>query len=225
MKTSGSASAKRLPKSTPAVPATVAVNDPAADDTRSRILRAALRLFRHHGYHGVGINQILVDAAAPKGSMYHHFPGGKEEIGAAVVGLITHNILAQIDAPPQHLQPATMMARVGAAMAGEVQRTRHELCALFAAFVAERASAPLLAQAVGQAYADIAAGLAVRLLGAGQGVGQGRTAKHLTATEAHRRAQLVVMLLEGGSLIAAAQGSIAPFKLAVQQAVVVCKGG
>ncbi len=183
----------------------------ADDNTRSRILKAALRLFRRHGYHGVGISQILVDADAPKGSMYHHFPGGKEEIGAAVVGLIARNILALIDAQPQHLLPQTVLARVGAAMAGEVQRTRHELCALFAAFVAERASAPQLAQAVGQAYSDIASCLALRLRAAGA-----------TPAQALDRAQLVVMLLEGGSLIAAAQGNVAPFKLAVQQAVRVC---
>jgi TetR/AcrR family transcriptional regulator, lmrAB and yxaGH operons repressor len=209
MKTDSAASTTRPPK-TRASAGDVA----GTDDTRSRILRAALRLFRRHGYHGVGISQILVEAAAPKGSMYHHFPGGKEEIGAAVVGLISHNILALIDAQPPHLQPATVMARVGLAMSGEVQRTRHELCALFAAFVAERASAPLLAQAVGQAYVDIAHGLALRLRAAGA-----------TPAQANSRALLVVMLLEGGSLIAAAQGSIAPFKLAVQQAVVMCRRG
>jgi TetR/AcrR family transcriptional regulator, lmrAB and yxaGH operons repressor len=222
MKTDSAASTTRPPKTRAG-----AGDAGGTDDTRSRILRAALRLFRRHGYHGVGISQILVEAAAPKGSMYHHFPGGKEEIGAAVVGLITHNILALIDAQPAHLQPATVLARVGAAMAGEVQRTRHELCALFAAFVAERASAPLLAQAVGQAYADIAAGLAARLRGAAPAAGAKHTAgaaKRLTAAQARSRAQLVVMLLEGGSLMAAAQGSIAPFKLAVEQAVVVCKG-
>jgi TetR/AcrR family transcriptional regulator, lmrAB and yxaGH operons repressor len=207
MKTDGAASTTRPPK-TPAG----AGDRAGTDDTRSRILRAALRLFRRHGYHGVGISQILVEAAAPKGSMYHHFPGGKEEIGAAVVGLIASNINAMIDAQATHLKPHTVLARVGAAMSGEVQRTRHELCALLAAFVAERASAPQLAQAVGQAYTAIAATLAQRLRAAG-----------LPAALAIERAWLVVMLLEGGSLIAAAQGDVAPFELAVRQAVLVCR--
>jgi TetR/AcrR family transcriptional regulator, lmrAB and yxaGH operons repressor len=111
-------------------------------DTRSRILRAALRLFRRHGYHGVGINDILAEAQAPKGSMYHHFPAGKEEIAAAVVALITHGLLLMIDAQDTAQPPEQAVAAVGAALLETVARTRHELCALFAAFVAEKASAP-----------------------------------------------------------------------------------
>jgi TetR/AcrR family transcriptional regulator, lmrAB and yxaGH operons repressor len=189
--------------------------DPDADpdtDTRSRILRAALLLFRRHGYHGVGINQILAEAAAPKGSMYHHFPGGKQEIGAAVVVLMTDSILALIDAQPATLNPDEAVSRVGAAMLDTVQRTRHELCALFASFVAEKASAPQLAQAVDKAYTHIAERLAARLRAAG-----------FTPARARDRALLVVMLLEGGSLIAAARDDTAPFKLAVRQAVVLCR--
>ncbi|MES2950507.1 MAG: helix-turn-helix domain-containing protein [Pseudomonadota bacterium] len=35
-------------------------------------MEAALLLFRGHGYHGVGINDILKSASLPKGSLYHH---------------------------------------------------------------------------------------------------------------------------------------------------------
>jgi TetR/AcrR family transcriptional regulator, lmrAB and yxaGH operons repressor len=181
-------------------------------DTRSRILRAALRLFRRHGYHGVGINDILAEAQAPKGSMYHHFPAGKEEIAAAVVALITDGLLLMIDAQDTAQPPEQAVAAVGAALLETVARTRHELCALFAAFVAEKASAPRLAQAVNDAYAGIAARLEQRLLKAG-----------FTPAQARDRALLVVMLLEGGSLIAAARDDIAPFKLAVKQAVALCR--
>lgn len=181
-------------------------------DTRSRILRAALRLFRQHGYHGVGINHILAEAAAPKGSMYHHFPGGKQEIGAAVVVLITGGILALIDAQPLNIKPEETIARLGVQMLGTVQRTRYELCALFASFIAEKASAPQLAVAVDKAYTEIAERLAARLRAGG-----------FTPARARDRALLVVMLLEGGSLIAAARDDMAPFKLAVQQAVLLCR--
>jgi len=182
-----------------------------AADTRTRILRAALRLFRRHGFHGVGINDILAEAQAPKGSMYHHFPGGKEEIAAAVVGLITEGVLGLIDAQPATLSPAVLLMRVGAALGETVARTRHELCALFAAFVAEKASAPRLGQAVARAYAAIAARLEQRLRAAG-----------FTPAQARDRAALVVMLLEGGSLMAAASEDLAPFRLAVKQAVALC---
>ena len=91
-------------------------------DTRSRILRAALRLFRRHGYHGVGINDILAEAQAPKGSMYHHFPAGKEEIAAAVVALITDGLLLMIDAQDAAQPPEQAVAAVGAALLETVDR-------------------------------------------------------------------------------------------------------
>jgi TetR/AcrR family transcriptional repressor of lmrAB and yxaGH operons len=53
--------------------------------TRERILRAGLHLFQAQGYHATGIAEILARSRAPKGSFYHHFPGGKEQL--AIVAL------------------------------------------------------------------------------------------------------------------------------------------
>jgi TetR/AcrR family transcriptional regulator, lmrAB and yxaGH operons repressor len=54
-------------------------------DARSRLINAAAKLFRQRGYDGVGLTEILKVAGAPKGSFYHHFPDGKEQLGAAAV--------------------------------------------------------------------------------------------------------------------------------------------
>jgi AcrR family transcriptional regulator len=53
--------------------------------TRERIIVAAAELFRRQGYNGTGLKQILADAEAPFGSLYHHFPGGKGELGEEVI--------------------------------------------------------------------------------------------------------------------------------------------
>lgn len=52
---------------------------------RAALVRSAVRLFRRRGYAGTGTKDILADSGAPRGSLYHYFPGGKEEIGAAAV--------------------------------------------------------------------------------------------------------------------------------------------
>jgi len=52
---------------------------------RDRLVSTAAALFRQHGYAATGINDILKTAAAPKGSFYHYFPGGKEALGAEAV--------------------------------------------------------------------------------------------------------------------------------------------
>ena len=53
--------------------------------TKERILDATAELFRRYGYTGTGLKQVVADANAPFGSLYHHFPGGKQELGAAVI--------------------------------------------------------------------------------------------------------------------------------------------
>ncbi|HEX4732092.1 MAG TPA: TetR/AcrR family transcriptional regulator [Solirubrobacterales bacterium] len=58
---------------------------PAKPPTRDRILFATAELFRRQGYHGTGLKQIVAEADAPFGSLYHHFPGGKGELGEQVI--------------------------------------------------------------------------------------------------------------------------------------------
>src|SRR4051812_24072778 len=53
--------------------------------TRERILDVSADLFRRQGMAGTGIKQILRGADAPFGSLYHHFPGGKDELAAETI--------------------------------------------------------------------------------------------------------------------------------------------
>ncbi len=54
-------------------------------DTRQRLVQASAALLQRQGLAGTGIKQILADAGAPYSSLYHHFPGGKEELAAAAI--------------------------------------------------------------------------------------------------------------------------------------------
>ncbi len=49
------------------------------------MLAVAGELFRERGFDGVGVAELLNRSGAPRGSLYFHFPGGKEQIGAEVV--------------------------------------------------------------------------------------------------------------------------------------------
>jgi AcrR family transcriptional regulator len=53
--------------------------------TKARILDATAELFMRYGYTGTGLKQIVADANAPFGSLYHHFPGGKQALGVEVI--------------------------------------------------------------------------------------------------------------------------------------------
>ncbi|MCH6167321.1 TetR/AcrR family transcriptional regulator [Pseudonocardia alaniniphila] len=55
--------------------------------TRERVIRTAAGLFRAQGYHATGLNQVLSEGNLPKGSLYFHFPGGKEQLAVESVRL------------------------------------------------------------------------------------------------------------------------------------------
>jgi AcrR family transcriptional regulator len=52
---------------------------------RQPIIDASVTLFRRNGYSGTGLNDIVDASGAPKGSLYHYFPGGKPAIAVAAV--------------------------------------------------------------------------------------------------------------------------------------------
>src|SRR3954462_14711527 len=56
-----------------------------AAETRERIVHRSAELFRRQGFAGTGVKQIVATASAPFGSLYHFFPGGKEQLGEEVI--------------------------------------------------------------------------------------------------------------------------------------------
>ena len=56
-----------------------------ASATRDRIVESSAELFRRQGYTGTGVKQIVAEASAPFGSLYHFFPGGKVQLGEEVI--------------------------------------------------------------------------------------------------------------------------------------------
>ena len=53
--------------------------------TREQILQTTCSLLEKQGYHGTGLNEIVKESGAPKGSLYHYFPAGKEQITSEAV--------------------------------------------------------------------------------------------------------------------------------------------
>jgi len=68
------------------------------EGTRARIIATTVELMEAQGYHATGLNQILQQSAAPKGSLYHHFPGGKEELAAEAVSAAGQALTHEFDA-------------------------------------------------------------------------------------------------------------------------------
>ena len=66
-------------------------------DTKSLIVEIATKLFQQKGYIGVGLNEILKACNISKGSLYHHFPNGKEELLIACLQTVNEAITMDIE--------------------------------------------------------------------------------------------------------------------------------
>jgi TetR/AcrR family transcriptional repressor of lmrAB and yxaGH operons len=71
--------------------------NPARTGTRERLLEAAITLMRRSGLSGAGINEIVRESDAPKGSVYYFFPKGKQQIVKEGLTQYSERIVAFID--------------------------------------------------------------------------------------------------------------------------------
>lgn len=75
--------------------------------SRDRLIFAMADALQRRGLHGVGISELLNQAASPKGVLYHHFPGGKTELAVAAIDSIVDRMqgaLATLAEQPEPLQ-------------------------------------------------------------------------------------------------------------------------
>lgn len=77
-----------------------------ANLTKDRMLLAATKLLQTRGYFGTGLNDVLAESGAPRGSLYFHFPGGKGQLALEAtrvaideVTLATTKIIAEAETP------------------------------------------------------------------------------------------------------------------------------
>ena len=66
-------------------------------ETRTKMLVSAVEVLRERGAAGVTIDEVLARSGAPRGSVYHHFPGGRTQILREALNFAGDEITASID--------------------------------------------------------------------------------------------------------------------------------
>ena len=98
-----------------------------ASDSKEKTLLAAARLFRQQGYHGTALHDILELGGSPRGSLYFHFPKGKEEIGEAAMTLAAEGVRRAIaHAAETSKDVETFLTRVARGMAADLERSHYK---------------------------------------------------------------------------------------------------
>jgi AcrR family transcriptional regulator len=144
--------------------------------TRDRILDATGELFRRQGYVGTGVKQIVEAASAPFGSLYHFFPGGKEELGAEVIrssgAMYAQLVEAVIDPEPD------IVAGVRAFFAGAAETLREtdyaDACPIATVALEISSTSEPMREAAADVFESWITALAARLAAAGLDDGRAR---------------------------------------------------
>jgi TetR/AcrR family transcriptional repressor of lmrAB and yxaGH operons len=91
-------------------------------DSKEKTIVAAAKLLRRQGYHGTALNDILNAGGSPRGSLYFHFPRGKEEIGEAALTFAAQGVGRAIAAAAATSENAEIfLTRIVRAMATDLE--------------------------------------------------------------------------------------------------------
>lgn len=168
---------------------------------KANLVRTAMRLFRRQGFASTGLQQILVESGAPRGSLYHYFPSGKEALGEAAVelaGRLIHDMLAEHAA--RHAEPRAFLRAYCRTMAGWMAESGFRSGCPIATTLLETVPASPAITRAGQRAIDSWVAVIARVF-ASAGV-EGR--------DARRRAQLVVAAMEGALILSRVRQSERP---------------
>ena len=69
-----------------------------ATDSRASMVRSAASLIRSRGVSATSFSDVLADSGAPRGSIYHHFPDGKEQLAGDAIRWTSARVLAHLRA-------------------------------------------------------------------------------------------------------------------------------
>lgn len=163
---------------------------------RERMVTSAIQLFRERGVAGTALSDVIAHSAAPRGSIYHYFPGGKPQLAAeatALAGRLLDDLIVKWMA--RH-GPTETIHRIVEMFRKQLRDTDFASGCPVAAGALEGGEAPGASEIAGAAFTTWEATLAAALRE--HGIPDGR---------AETVATLAVCSIEGAIIVAKAQRS------------------
>ena len=181
---------------------------PKKTDAKDRMIAAARRLFRERGYLGTALSDVVTESAAPRGSIYFHFPGGKEELASEVSLLHSGDHIAQINRAAATTNTAGQLieAFIGRIRDELISSNYREGCAMAPFVIESTAASAQLSDATRRGFQDMIATLAARLI-----------EKNVPDSRATGLATQAWSSVEGALILSRVLHSPEPFDLAIAQ--------
>jgi TetR/AcrR family transcriptional repressor of lmrAB and yxaGH operons len=182
---------------------------PGAETTSSRdaFVSSTAKLLRRQGYAATGLNEIVARSGAPRGSLYFHFPGGKQELALAAMehsGEQLRGAIAAVMASPGGAA-RTVGGLIDALAAGLEASGYRDGCPIATVTLETAANAEPIRLTAERVFSSWLAEFESALVAEG-----------LSLDVSKRRAMLVLAAVEGGLLLARARRDAAPL-LAVKE--------
>ena len=168
---------------------------------KQNLVRTAMRLFRRQGYASTGLQQIVAESGAPRGSLYHYFPSGKEALGEAAIemaGGMIRQMLCELAA--RHDEPGAFLRAYCRVMAGWMQESGFQSGCPVATTLLETAPRSPGITAAGRRAIDGWIDVVADVLARGG----------MPEREARSRAQLIIAAMEGALILSRIRRSARP---------------
>jgi TetR/AcrR family transcriptional repressor of lmrAB and yxaGH operons len=182
--------------------------------SREAFLATTSRLLRRQGYAATGLNEIVAASGAPRGSLYFHFPGGKEELAVTAMQGAGARLAGAIEAVLGSSEDVgEALARlVDGLAAGLVDSGYANGCPIATVALEAAGTSEPIRDAAAGAFDSWLDALRRRLRAAG-----------LDSEDAARRAVLVLAAIEGALILARAQRDPAPLTAVREELVALCR--
>jgi TetR/AcrR family transcriptional repressor of lmrAB and yxaGH operons len=172
-----------------------------ASDSRERMVRSAASLIGARGMTATSFTDVIADSGAPRGSIYHHFPDGKEQLAAAAIGWTCDQVLSHISASSATTPDAVLENFVELWRQSVLRSDATAGCAVAGVALDTTAMANGLMDVARTAFRSWVDALAAQLKGVG-----------VPAKRAKSVAVAAVAAMEGALILCRAEGAVTPLE-------------
>ena len=178
--------------------------------SREAFVTATGELLRRRGYAASGVSEIVAASGAPRGSLYFHFPGGKQELAVTAMEQTGEQlrgaIAALMDGPEG---PAASLGALVDALAAALEASGYrDGCPIATVALETAAESEPLRETARRVFATWTEELARSFVAAGT-----------DALSAERRALFVLSAMEGALILARARRDTAPLRAVREELV------